>query len=121
MYSFPSVPSNVATFQSQNLSSRPTFFGCNDSAARGSADYTPLVIYLANGAPPRSEPGVFVTNTSTTQLVYPQDEAQAFLRQAGEIATQGFLGDGQTGQYPSSSLFLALEQMLTDYVFINRY
>ncbi|KAF8954226.1 acyl transferase/acyl hydrolase/lysophospholipase [Flammula alnicola] len=44
LYPFPKVPSSPDTFVNQGLTSRPTFFGCDEPSV-------PLVIYLANGAP----------------------------------------------------------------------
>lgn len=75
------MPTNISTFQSQNLSARPTFFGCNDSAP------TPLLIYIANGAPPPGEPAI--TNTMSGQAVYAPADVQAMLDQTFAIATQG--------------------------------
>ncbi|KLO18750.1 hypothetical protein SCHPADRAFT_819403 [Schizopora paradoxa] len=80
-YSFPSVPMNISTFQAQNLSSRPTFFGCNESAP------TPLLIYIANGAPPPGESAI--TNTTSGQATYAPVDVQAMLDQTFTIATQG--------------------------------
>lgn len=73
---------NISTFQEQNLSTRPTFFGCNDSSP------VPLLIYIANGAPPPGQPAI--TNTSSGQSVYNSSEVQAMLDQTAIIATQGF-------------------------------
>ncbi|KAI8996224.1 lysophospholipase [Trametes punicea] len=82
-YSFPSVPATQAEFLALNLTKRPTFFGCDSSASTDD----PLVIYIANGGPPLGQ--VPLTNTSTNQLSYTADEAQAVLNQAYDIATQG--------------------------------
>ncbi|EJD05258.1 lysophospholipase [Fomitiporia mediterranea MF3/22] len=81
-YSFPQVPETTSEFVEQGLASRPTFFGCNDSSP------TPLVVYLANGAPPAGQPAI--TNTSTQQTQYEPAEIQAMLDQTFTIATQGF-------------------------------
>ena len=83
-YSFPPVPPDNSTWLSEGLTKRPTFFGCNSSAAPGA----PLVIYLGNGGPPLGET-VAYTNTSTMQLSYSADELQAMLSQTFDIATQG--------------------------------
>ncbi|KAG0700944.1 lysophospholipase catalytic domain-containing protein [Suillus ampliporus] len=48
-YSFPLVPTSLGEFTAQNLTTRPTFFGCNTTTSNAS---TPLLIYLANGGPP---------------------------------------------------------------------
>src|SRR5882762_1454142 len=85
-YSFPSVPANTTTFVSANLTTRPTFFGCNTATS------TPLIIYIANGAPPRGATGPPVTNTSTLQLSHEPAEIQAILDQTWAIATQGYSG-----------------------------
>ena len=50
---------------------------------------------MTNGAPPRAEPATFLTNTSTTQDVYPASELTAMLAQVQMIATQGFVGSGK--------------------------
>lgn len=79
-YSFPPVPTNVSEFIAQNLSTRPTFFGCDSNTE------APLIIYLANGGPPRNGEtpltNVAPNNVTTAQL-------QAFLDQTYTIATQG--------------------------------
>lgn len=80
-YSFPPVPSNITTFVAQGLAAHPTFFGCNSSTE------TPLVIYLANGAPPPGQPAI--TNTSTEQLAYLDTEIEAMLDETFAIALQG--------------------------------
>lgn len=90
-YSFPPVPSSSAGFLANNLTLRPTFFGCNSPASSGD----PLVVYIANGGPPLGE--VPVTNTSTDQLQYPSSEVQAMLNQVFDIATQGIPVEGKDG------------------------
>ncbi|EIW85716.1 lysophospholipase [Coniophora puteana RWD-64-598 SS2] len=85
-YSFPPVPTTTAEFTSQNLTTRPTFFGCTTTPANLS---TPLVIYLANGGPPH-DGAAPVTNTSTFQLTYEESEVQAMLDQTFVLATQGY-------------------------------
>lgn len=75
------MPNTTEQFVAQQLNSRPTFFGCDDSSP------VPLVIYLANGGPPPGQTPL--TNTSTTQTQYPIDEVQAMLDQTFTIATQG--------------------------------
>jgi lysophospholipase len=98
-YSFPSVPWNLTTWAEEGLATRPTFFGCNESDV-------PLVIYLANGAPPRVDP-VPLTNTSTTQDVYTTSEIAAMLAQAQEIATQGIPTGNDGGVDPEWPACLA--------------
>jgi len=77
-YSFSPIPLNTSTFVAQNLTRRPTFFGCDTPK-------TPLIVYIANGGPPAGQPAV--TNTSddtwTPQLI------EAFLDQTFDVATQG--------------------------------
>ncbi|EIW74777.1 lysophospholipase [Coniophora puteana RWD-64-598 SS2] len=85
-YSFPPVPTTAAEFTSQNLTTRPTFFGCTTTPANLS---TPLVVYLANGGPPH-DGAAPVTNTSTYQLSYEDSEVQAMLDQTFVLATQGY-------------------------------
>ncbi|KAG1739567.1 lysophospholipase [Suillus lakei] len=79
-YSFPPVPSNISGFVSQNLSTRPTFFGCNSSTD------APLIIYLANGGPPR-DGQTALTNVNPSNVT--NEQMQAFLDQTYTIAMQG--------------------------------
>ncbi|KAG2123253.1 lysophospholipase catalytic domain-containing protein [Suillus clintonianus] len=79
-YSFPPVPTNVSEFIAQNLSTRPTFFGCDSSTE------APLIIYLANGGPPR-DGQTPLTNVSPNNVT--TEQMQAFLNQTFTIATQG--------------------------------
>ena len=85
-YSFPPVPTTLGEFTAQNLSTRPTFFGCTTTSANAS---TPLVIYLANGGPPHNGEAP-LTNSSTLQAKYDSSEIQAILDQTFIIATQGY-------------------------------
>ncbi|EPQ57044.1 FabD/lysophospholipase-like protein [Gloeophyllum trabeum ATCC 11539] len=78
-YSFPPVPSSVDDFIEKNLTSRPTFFGCNSSSP------TPLIIYVPNGAPLPGQPPL--TNTSSDQLEYSLMEVQGMLDQTFDMAT----------------------------------
>ncbi|KAF8587110.1 lysophospholipase [Ramaria rubella] len=86
VYPFPSIPSSPTIFVSQNLTRRPTFFGCHEEGV-------PLVIYIANGGPPANGEAP-VTNTSTLQTTFTSDEVRAFIDQAFDIATQGIGGQG---------------------------
>lgn len=81
-YPFPPVPTTIEEFIAQNLTVRPTFFGCDTMS-------TPLLIYLANGGPPLNGEAP-VTNTSTSQIAYTSSEIQAMLDQTFIIATQGY-------------------------------
>ncbi|KAK7042581.1 lysophospholipase [Favolaschia claudopus] len=95
---FPAVPASLDGFAAQNLTSRPTFFGCNAPSPHHSpsSPYNnhhptpspPLVVYIPNGAPPRdgSPP---LTNTSTFQSTYTAGEMQGMLAQTFDVATQG--------------------------------
>ncbi|OBZ78586.1 Lysophospholipase [Grifola frondosa] len=80
-YSFPPVPSLYTTFLAQNLTKRPTFFGCDADPS------APLVIYLANGAAPLGQNPV--TNISSARSSIPSEEVEAMLAQTFDIATQG--------------------------------
>ncbi|KAH9937826.1 lysophospholipase [Epithele typhae] len=82
-YSFPRVPTNESTFLNDGLTLRPTFFGCAEPAWSAA----PLIIYVANGGPPRG--GAAVTNTSTSQTAYPLAQVQTMLDSAFLTATQG--------------------------------
>ncbi|CAL1698539.1 unnamed protein product [Somion occarium] len=82
VYSFPSVPTSVETWRSENLAKHPTFFGCNSTSRD-----VPLLIYIANGAPPLGQ--VAVTNVSTTLTIFPPEQARAIFDQSFDIATQG--------------------------------
>ncbi|KIM35894.1 hypothetical protein M413DRAFT_32127 [Hebeloma cylindrosporum] len=80
-YSFPPVPGNTSTYVLQNLTTRPTFFGCNGNTT------APLVIYVANGGPPQGQP--ILTNQSSFFFDYPEDLLQSMLQQSFTFATQG--------------------------------
>ncbi|KAF8153380.1 lysophospholipase [Crassisporium funariophilum] len=91
LYPFPKVPSSPDTFVNQGLTSRPTFFGCDEPNV-------PLVIYIANGAPSAQRralglPGI--TNVPTGITAYSPELAQSFMDEAFAIATQG-LGNNVT-------------------------
>ncbi|EPQ55428.1 FabD/lysophospholipase-like protein [Gloeophyllum trabeum ATCC 11539] len=78
-YSFPPIPLNTSTFIAENLTLHPTFFGCETPE-------TPLIIYIANGGPPKGQ--MAVTNTSDDTWTEPL--IQAFLTQTFDMATQGY-------------------------------
>ncbi|KAJ7068547.1 lysophospholipase [Mycena amicta] len=84
---FPSVPTSLDVFVAENLTSRPTFFGCTPAHEHNQKS-GPMIVYIANGAPPRdgSPP---LTNTSTGQSTYSSDELQGMLAQTFTVATQG--------------------------------
>ncbi|KAI0820113.1 lysophospholipase [Trametes gibbosa] len=103
-YAFPPVPSTPAEFLAQNLTARPTFFGCESSAASGE----PLVVYVANGGAPLGQRPL--TNAPTAKLSYSVEEAQAVLDQVFDVATQGIPvrgGGGVLEKDPAWSACLA--------------
>lgn len=75
------MPKSAEEFVARNLTSRPTFFGCDSSRA------APLVVYIANGAAPLGQAPL--TNVPTFQETFPLSEIQGFLDQTHDIATQG--------------------------------
>ncbi|KAF8294739.1 hypothetical protein DL93DRAFT_2173965 [Clavulina sp. PMI_390] len=92
--SFPKVPSESNTFVNLGLNSRPTFFGCNDSAP------TPLVVYIPN------HPYTAYTNFSTFQLAYTAEEIDAFLSNAfheaaGNLTSLSSSGNSSTPLFPT--------------------
>ncbi|KAG2073383.1 lysophospholipase [Suillus decipiens] len=104
-YSFPPVPTSLEEYTAQNLTTRPTFFGCNTTSSNAS---TPLLIYLANGGPPH-DGAAPVTNTSTSQTTYLSSEIQGMLSQTFVISTQGYPTDGaMTDPYWPSCLACAV-------------
>lgn len=100
VYDFPAVPSTPAAFIAAGLTTRPAFFGCNGTTT------APLVIYLANGGPPRSS-SAFVTNTSTLQDIYLAPQLQTMLDQTWDIATQGLSASSSGDVDPSWPACLA--------------
>ncbi|KAJ7684400.1 lysophospholipase [Mycena polygramma] len=94
-YKFPQIPKTEAEFLAQNLTTQPTFFGCDEGQD------VPLILYFANGAPP---PGKLpVTNASTGQLSFPDlGLVQEILDQAGEIVSRGRPqnGEARDGLFP---------------------
>ncbi|KAM0755886.1 hypothetical protein T439DRAFT_376171 [Meredithblackwellia eburnea MCA 4105] len=90
-YTFPPMPNSTATFISQGLATRPTFFGCQ--AATGNASSYPLIIYLPNADPHG------VTNTSTTILQYSAALSSAFLDSTVSIVSGGI--NGTDSQWPT--------------------
>ncbi|KAJ7858807.1 lysophospholipase [Mycena olivaceomarginata] len=90
---FPAVPTSLAAFSAANLTIRPTFFGCTPSPSPFAGSNTdtnpgPLLVYIANGAPPRNGAPA-LTNTTTGQSIYTPDNIQGMLKQTFDIATQG--------------------------------
>ncbi|KAK6204442.1 phospholipase B [Scheffersomyces amazonensis] len=80
----PYVP-NVDTFLSQNLTARPTFFGCDASNLTDLAKdgvIPPLVIYVAN------RPYEFYSNTSTFKLSYTDEEKKGMIQNGFDVVTR---------------------------------
>jgi hypothetical protein len=94
-YKFPQIPQTQAEFVAQNLTTQPTFFGCDEEQD------VPLILYFANGAPPPGKPPI--TNASTGQLSFPDlGLVQAIIDQAGEIVSRGRPqnGEARDGLFP---------------------
>ncbi|KIY44728.1 lysophospholipase [Fistulina hepatica ATCC 64428] len=85
-YAFPPVPTSADIIVAENLTTRPTFFGCDSDVD------VPLVIYIANGGPPR-DGSTPATNTTTGDNVYSTDELVTMLDQSFTVATQGYPAD----------------------------
>ncbi|KIJ62090.1 hypothetical protein HYDPIDRAFT_30641 [Hydnomerulius pinastri MD-312] len=97
-YSFPPVPTNTSEFIAQNLSTRPSFFGCDSSTE------APLIIYVANGGPPHNgEPSLLNQQPSNVSLT----ELQAILDQSYLIGTQGYPADASEAEDPEWPACLA--------------
>lgn len=79
--SFPYVPGQD-TFISHNLTTKPTFFGCDSSNLTDLATIPPLVIYIAN------TPYSFWSNTSTFKLSYETEERDAMIQNGFEVASR---------------------------------
>ena len=80
-YDFPPVPTDAATWHDEELTTHPTFFGCNSSSP------VPLLIYLANGSPPLGQAAL--TNITTLQLAFEGDDIDAAMSQMFDMTTQG--------------------------------
>ncbi|KAJ7700868.1 lysophospholipase catalytic domain-containing protein [Mycena rosella] len=94
-YAFPSIPSTPAEFLAQNLTTQPTFFGCDEDQD------VPMILYFANGAPPPGKPAI--TNASTGQLSFPDlGLVQAIIDEAGESVSRGRPqnGEARDGLFP---------------------
>ncbi|EMG49274.1 PLB3 Lysophospholipase 3 [Candida maltosa Xu316] len=85
--SFPYVP-DITTFVNLNLTSKPTFFGCD---ARNLSSLTnnltsvydiPLLVYTAN------RPFTYWSNTSTFKLSYENDERDSIIQNGFEVASR---------------------------------
>ncbi|ORY72587.1 lysophospholipase catalytic domain-domain-containing protein [Leucosporidium creatinivorum] len=91
--SLPALPNSTTIFIEEGLNTRPTFFGCDviPASLHGKKTFTetPLIVYLPNDDP------TGVTNTSTSQLVYPDTEAISFLDTASAIVYNGWDNDAE--------------------------
>lgn len=86
---FPYVPDQY-TFRNLNLTSKPTFFGCdakNLSSITDNIYDVPLIIYNAN------RPFSYWSNTSTYKLKYSNEEKQ------GMIANGYYVGSNMNGMF----------------------
>lgn len=80
----PYVP-NAETFLENNLTTRPTFFGCNSSNLTELAKdgvLPPIVVYIAN------RPYEFMSNTSTFKLSYTDAEKKAMIQNGIDVSTR---------------------------------
>ncbi|KAK6890630.1 Lysophospholipase 3 [Candida tropicalis] len=84
---FPYVP-DVNSFVNLNLTSKPTFFGCDASNLtsltqnRTSVYDIPLIVYTAN------RPFSYWSNTSTFQMKYETDERNSIIQNGFEVASR---------------------------------
>lgn len=87
---FPHVP-DVNTFLNLNLTTRPTFFGCDaknltsllpDNSDKDSVFDSPLVVYTAN------RPFSYWSNTTTFQLDYEDKEKKGIIQNGYEAASR---------------------------------
>ncbi|CUM63410.1 uncharacterized protein PRCAT00000985001 [Priceomyces carsonii] len=81
---FPYVP-DATSFLEQNLTARPTFFGCDASNLtdlKKDGVIPPLVIYIAN------RPYEFYSNVSTYKLTFTDEEKKGMIQNGFDIATR---------------------------------
>ncbi|KAK6460816.1 lysophospholipase [Scheffersomyces coipomensis] len=81
---FPYVP-DQNTFLNLNLTSKPTFFGCDAQNLSSLTDNyldVPLVVYIAN------RPFSYWTNTSTYKMAYSYEEKIGMIQNGYEIETR---------------------------------
>lgn len=87
---FPHVP-DVNTFLNLNLTTRPTFFGCDaknltsllsNTSDKDSVFDSPLVVYTAN------RPFSYWSNTTTFQLDYEDEEKKGIIQNGYEAASR---------------------------------
>lgn len=81
---FPYVP-DQENFLRQNLTARPTFFGCdakNLTALEKDGVIPPVVLYFAN------RPFDFLTNTSTFKLEYSDSEKKSMIKNGFDVVSR---------------------------------
>lgn len=81
---FPSIPSN-STFLSQNLTTRPVFFGCNTTSLKTYKDsdrLSPVIVYV-----PMSDIS-YPTNFSTGKLSYTNEEQERSITNGFNMMTR---------------------------------
>jgi lysophospholipase len=78
---FPYVPGQ-GTFIHHNLTTKPTFFGCNSSNLTDLATIPPLVVYIAN------TPYSYWSNTSTFKMSYENEERNSMIQNGFEVASR---------------------------------
>ncbi|CEL04962.1 Putative Lysophosphoplipase A [Aspergillus calidoustus] len=83
---FPSIP-DPNTFVNLGLNKRPTFFGCDTRNLTGPS---PLVVYIPNA------PYTFMSNTSTFDLSYSDEDRDAMILNGYNVATQGNSTEDET-------------------------
>lgn len=76
---FPSIP-DENTFINLGLNQRPTFFGCDTKNLSAPA---PLVVYIPNA------PYSYMSNTSTFDLSYSDDDRDAMIENGYNVVTRG--------------------------------
>jgi len=78
---FPYVPGQ-GTFIANNLTEKPTFFGCNASNMTDLTYVPPLVVYIANNA------YSYWSNTSTYKMEYDDDEKRSMIQNGYEVSSR---------------------------------
>lgn len=78
---FPYVP-DQNTFIANNLTTKPTFFGCNASNLTDLSYIPPLVVYIAN------LPYTYWSNTSTFKMEYDDEEKRSMIQNGFEVSSR---------------------------------
>ncbi|KAI2640980.1 lysophospholipase [Xylaria nigripes] len=79
---FPAIP-DANTFINLGLNQKPTFFGCDTSEFTRGSQPPPLVVYI-----PLAPYSAF-SNSSTTTLVFSDEERDAFIQNGYNMGTMG--------------------------------